>query len=110
MIRRPPRSTRVRSSAASDVYKRQVRDLPIAQVHILYFIEFDPFGTSHALSNGWKPAHVPCLIANEQHLFVPLRVGVIRHVRFNLTRNGDFHACLFETLTSSALFQGLAQL
>src|SRR5665811_2218033 len=26
MIRRPPRSTRVRSSAASDVYKRQVRD------------------------------------------------------------------------------------
>src|SRR5665811_1279614 len=26
MIRRPPRSTRVRSSAASDVYKRQVAD------------------------------------------------------------------------------------
>src|SRR5665811_2399889 len=26
MIRRPPRSTRVRSSAASDVYKRQVHD------------------------------------------------------------------------------------
>src|SRR5665811_2042505 len=25
MIRRPPRSTRVRSSAASDVYKRQIR-------------------------------------------------------------------------------------
>ncbi|WP_460379555.1 hypothetical protein, partial [Staphylococcus aureus] len=27
MIRRPPRSTRVRSSAASDVYKRQTRGL-----------------------------------------------------------------------------------
>src|SRR5665811_10639 len=27
MIRRPPRSTRVRSSAASDVYKRQLRQL-----------------------------------------------------------------------------------
>src|SRR5665811_1450691 len=27
MIRRPPRSTRVRSSAASDVYKRQVETL-----------------------------------------------------------------------------------
>src|SRR5665811_1854727 len=27
MIRRPPRSTRVRSSAASDVYKRQQNDL-----------------------------------------------------------------------------------
>ena len=26
MIRRPPRSTRVRSSAASDVYKRQIRN------------------------------------------------------------------------------------
>src|SRR5665811_1117263 len=29
MIRRPPRSTRVRSSAASDVYKRQYGDSPI---------------------------------------------------------------------------------
>src|SRR5665811_633372 len=29
MIRRPPRSTRVRSSAASDVYKRQVYDKPM---------------------------------------------------------------------------------
>ena len=28
MIRRPPRSTRVRSSAASDVYKRQVQWKP----------------------------------------------------------------------------------
>src|SRR5665811_1140853 len=31
MIRRPPRSTRVRSSAASDVYKRQRRRLPLSQ-------------------------------------------------------------------------------
>src|SRR5665811_1848533 len=30
MIRRPPRSTRVRSSAASDVYKRQGWDGPTA--------------------------------------------------------------------------------
>src|SRR5665811_2483465 len=28
MIRRPPRSTRVRSSAASDVYKRQTMPVP----------------------------------------------------------------------------------
>src|SRR5665254_23603 len=28
MIRRPPRSTRVRSSAASDVYKRQIPGCP----------------------------------------------------------------------------------
>eukprot|EP01102_Stenamoeba_stenopodia_P007334 TRINITY_DN2054_c0_g2_i1.p1 TRINITY_DN2054_c0_g2~~TRINITY_DN2054_c0_g2_i1.p1 ORF type:complete len:180 (-),score=25.12 TRINITY_DN2054_c0_g2_i1:402-941(-) len=34
MIRRPPRSTRVRSSAASDVYKRQVIDGPnVAMKH-----------------------------------------------------------------------------
>src|SRR5665811_2633571 len=32
MIRRPPRSTRVRSSAASDVYKRQGGPLPGARV------------------------------------------------------------------------------
>src|SRR5665811_236018 len=31
MIRRPPRSTRVRSSAASDVYKRQDPDRAIGQ-------------------------------------------------------------------------------
>ena len=31
MIRRPPRSTQSRSSAASDVYKRQVPGLPLAQ-------------------------------------------------------------------------------
>src|SRR5665811_615109 len=33
MIRRPPRSTRVRSSAASDVYKRQVRALDALLPH-----------------------------------------------------------------------------
>ena len=31
MIRRPPRSTRVRSSAASDVYKRQQQRVAIAR-------------------------------------------------------------------------------
>src|SRR5450756_120005 len=31
MIRRPPRSTQSRSSAASDVYKRQVQDLRTAR-------------------------------------------------------------------------------
>ena len=32
MIRRPPRSTRVRSSAASDVYKRQVGDVAVIDI------------------------------------------------------------------------------
>ena len=31
MIRRPPRSTLDRSSAASDVYKRQARKMPMAE-------------------------------------------------------------------------------
>ena len=31
MIRRPPRSTRVRSSAASDVYKRQSKSFKLAE-------------------------------------------------------------------------------
>src|SRR5665811_2261945 len=36
MIRRPPRSTRVRSSAASDVYKRQILDeLPDDPRHLV---------------------------------------------------------------------------
>src|SRR5665811_1053708 len=33
MIRRPPRSTRVRSSAASDVYKRQTFDVVLSPSH-----------------------------------------------------------------------------
>src|SRR5665811_1025044 len=36
MIRRPPRSTRVRSSAASDVYKRQGLSLAWATVEYLH--------------------------------------------------------------------------
>ena len=36
MIRRPPRSTRVRSSAASDVYKRQVGALMPQRMHICF--------------------------------------------------------------------------
>src|SRR5450756_3234380 len=32
MIRRPPRSTQSRSSAASDVYKRQVCEVPLVRV------------------------------------------------------------------------------
>ena len=34
MIRRPPRSTRVRSSAASDVYKRQSKVINIASADV----------------------------------------------------------------------------
>src|SRR5665811_2297558 len=38
MIRRPPRSTRVRSSAASDVYKRQLK-VPVCATTDAHFME-----------------------------------------------------------------------
>ena len=33
MIRQPPRSTQSRSSAASDVYKRQVQDVELEEIY-----------------------------------------------------------------------------
>ena len=42
MIRRPPRSTLDRSSAASDVYKRQVLELGVGDVAGLAFRLADP--------------------------------------------------------------------
>ena len=44
MIRRPPRSTRVRSSAASDVYKRQERPLATHPTWSLLRGRFSPDG------------------------------------------------------------------
>src|SRR5450756_3011664 len=39
MIRRPPRSTQSRSSAASDVYKRQTLPVPVLGLVILAHVE-----------------------------------------------------------------------
>src|SRR5665811_2640793 len=44
MIRRPPRSTRVRSSAASDVYKRQPRVTDLDPAHAALRGERNEFG------------------------------------------------------------------
>src|SRR5450756_3257208 len=46
MIRRPPRSTQSRSSAASDVYKRQVLK------HLDMFLVSDAFGDIHLDGRG----------------------------------------------------------
>src|SRR5665811_410103 len=51
MIRRPPRSTRVRSSAASDVYKRQAETA----------FAGPRFGTGHNKVGGPKAAHFSIL-------------------------------------------------
>src|SRR5665811_1161549 len=57
MIRRPPRSTRVRSSAASDVYKRQVPQvLPSVHVQTVAFLHLDmncAFPETEALRYFW---------------------------------------------------------
>src|SRR5665811_1938263 len=52
MIRRPPRSTRVRSSAASDVYKRQELSEELkAYKGVWVFIEHD---RGHVHSVSWE--------------------------------------------------------
>src|SRR5665811_1401553 len=53
MIRRPPRSTRVRSSAASDVYKRQI--LCIQETNI------DPQKHSAVSVSNYLSFHNPCV-------------------------------------------------
>ena len=52
MIRRPPRSTRVRSSAASDVYKRQVLDRDPAAPPLKWHRSPPIFGPYLLRSNG----------------------------------------------------------
>src|SRR5665811_1739018 len=49
MIRRPPRSTRVRSSAASDVYKRQLGDWAKNVTASVVHVEGDP---DHPINRG----------------------------------------------------------
>src|SRR5450756_1317894 len=69
MIRRPPRSTQSRSSAASDVYKRQL-SLPVAP---LQFVEVhDPLVDGYEV--GQRPPEPP--LVDERHA-APL--GMLEH-------------------------------
>src|SRR5428012_23559 len=72
MIRRPPRSTQSRSSAASDVYKRQVKG-----------------GTWWEMigSWGWFP---PCL--SLIHISEPTRLGMISYAVFCLKKKKTHEA------------------
>ena len=53
MIRRPPRSTQSRSSAASDVYKRQYQELTVFLLAPRYFTQ----NQKHFPSNSRRPAN-----------------------------------------------------
>src|SRR5450756_445665 len=64
MIRRPPRSTQSRSSAASDVYKRQIETpCPMLMVAQLVPVQADSDGRVPPTSPG-KSTPVLCPIAN----------------------------------------------
>src|SRR5680860_243289 len=67
MIRRPPRSTQSRSSAASDVYKRQVsesmRDLDV------FGYEFDLNAYVDSFQQGMEPSGLVGFLPSGQQLF-----------------------------------------
>ena len=52
MIRRPPRSTPLYSSAASDVYKRQICDLPLVSSDFNHNDSSSIFDTNHVYQVG----------------------------------------------------------
>src|SRR5665811_2637926 len=85
MIRRPPRSTRVRSSAASDVYKRQgVTAGP--GLEVVEEVEHD-LGEWHSIVQlcplGRQVGHLP-------HLSAPLLLSLI-HRPDEFGRGDDHH-------------------
>src|SRR5450756_3146312 len=100
MIRRPPRSTQSRSSAASDVYKRQVHGLGYVEAAVtdidadanLFFHRV--LVVSHAVScflSQSRPAkhlgqlHVVCLVLLQLsliHISEPTRLGMISYAVF----------------------------
>src|SRR5450756_3249815 len=62
MIRRPPRSTQSRSSAASDVYKRQGLNTPNVATKVDSFTLRGPLGVTAAITPFNFPVMVPMWI------------------------------------------------
>ena len=76
MIRRPPRSTLDRSSAASDVYKRQVNDQTIFAFRpdLCFFVNGIYLGYSELKSNFMGPVSYTHLRAHETVLDLVCRL------------------------------------
>ena len=74
MIRRPPRSTRKESSAASDVYKRQIKDLPDYKgddpltIRVYVFSQIE----------GVKPVKVFSTRSKRERSLRPMGMGILR--------------------------------
>ena len=68
MIRRPPRSTPLYSSAASDVYKRQITIRNLLQLNQGSVIELDRLAGEplDVLVNGTLIAHGEVVVVNEK--------------------------------------------
>src|SRR5678809_291272 len=76
MIRRPPRSTLDRSSAASDVYKRQVSMRPSRTIMSPGPTCFHPV-RSLPLKRGFQSASCACEVANKEQ-----RMRMAKKIRF----------------------------
>ena len=76
MIRRPPRSTLDRSSAASDVYKRQLQDRLFAEIefHHLGHVGIDRLVVGDAGADGVGPVSYTHLRAHETVLDLVCRL------------------------------------
>src|SRR5665648_1303307 len=85
MIRRPPRSTLSSSSAASDVYKRQIKTAPTTSF-LVDGIDDPPSnrlfhglsvseGCAQSVRKWWLSAPLPVLCIHERTLPAPARIG-----------------------------------
>src|SRR5678816_669805 len=89
MIRRPPRSTLDRSSAASDVYKRQHRDRPPARPHRRRPRGHHPRPVSYThLRAHETPEHLVCrLLLEKKNIFFFFFLMIRRPPRSTLDRS-----------------------
>ena len=100
MIRRPPRSTLDRSSAASDVYKRQLLPLSYVNARILTpgIASLTAQGVVSALSDGYTAVSYTHLRAHETVLDLVCRL-LLEKKKKNTNNNTILHIQQIEKKT-----------